>query len=70
MFQKISDEINDHCQTCPAKSECLKNKCVVYRINSLLHSIFNPSKINIEDFFEPEEESQISLFDPDGGDEM
>lgn len=70
MFQKIADEINNHCQTCPTKSECLKNKCVVYRIQTLLHSIFNPSKINIEEFFETDVESQISLFDPDGGDEV
>ena len=70
VFQKIADEINNHCQTCPSQNECMKNKCVVYRIQSLLHSIFNPSKINIDDFFAPEEKIQISLFDLDCGDEM
>ena len=70
MFQKIADEIKSHCGSCPSKNECLKNKCVVYRIQSLLHSVFNPSKINIEEFFAPEEKIQTSLFDLDCGDEM
>lgn len=70
MFQKIEDEINNHCQVCPTKNECPKNQCVVYRIKNRLHSIFNPSKINIDDFFETEDKKQISIFDLVGGDEV
>jgi hypothetical protein len=70
MFQKITDEVNNHCQSCPTKDECLKNKCVVYRIKSRLCSIFDPSKVNIDDFFDPEDRVQLSMFDLFGGEEM
>lgn len=69
MFQKIMDEISNHCQKCPENSVCMKGKCVVYRIKSCLHSVFDPSSVNIDDFFEPEDKSQISVFDLLGGDE-
>lgn len=69
MFQKIEDEINKQCQNCPQNNDCIKRQCVVYRIKILLHSVFNPSKINIDDFFETEDKKQISIFDLVGGDE-
>jgi hypothetical protein len=63
VFQKITTEIINHCQICSENNDCLKNDCVVYRIKNYLHSVFNPSRINIDDFFEPEEKNQITLFD-------
>lgn len=70
MFQKITTEISNHCQICSENNECLKNDCVVFRIKKHLHSVFDPSKINIDDFFESEEENQISVFDLLEGDEI
>lgn len=69
MFQKIEDEINKHCKNCPQCNDCIKCQCIVYRIRNILHSIFDPSKINIDDFFENEDKKQISIFDLVGGDE-
>jgi len=68
VFQKIADEVNAHCQVCPQKDQCLKNQCVVYRVKNRLLGIYDPSKINIDDFFEAEDRRQISIFDFDGGD--
>jgi hypothetical protein len=62
MFQKTKDEINNHCNECQQNGHC-SNQCVVYRIRNILLSVFDPSKVNIDDFFEPEESSQISIFD-------
>ena len=63
MFQKIENEIKKHCSACPHAEACLRRKCFAYRIKQLVLSTFNPSTINIDDFFEPPENSQISMFD-------
>lgn len=63
MWDKINKEIQSHCSQCPRKEACFKNKCVVYRIKSLTLAIFDSSKINIDEFFEKENNNQVSLFD-------
>ncbi len=63
MWEKINNEIKTHCEQCSQKDRCIKQKCIVYRIKNLTLGIFDPSKINIDDFFESADEVQISLFD-------
>ena len=70
MWEKINNEIKNHCSQCPEKENCLKQKCVVYRIKNITLAIFDSSKINIDDFFETEDKKQISIFDLVGGDEL
>lgn len=70
MFQKIEDEINDYCRDCPQNSDCHNHQCLAYRIKIRLYSVFNPSEINIDDFFDHEVQQQISMFDFVGGDEV
>ena len=63
MWDRINREIKHHCSQCPDRENCLKQKCVVYRIKGFTLAIFDDSKINIDDFFENKGVNQISLFD-------
>ncbi len=63
MWDKITKEIKNHCSQCSKRDECLKNKCVVYRIKNMTLAIFDDSKINIDDFFESQTDLQMSMFD-------
>lgn len=70
MWERVNTEIKNHCSQCSEKDNCLKNKCVVYRIKNLTLAIFDSSKINIDEFFTAEDKSQMSLFDDLWGDEI
>lgn len=69
MWEKINNEIKAYRKQCPKKDSCIGVECIVYRIKNLTLGIFDPSKINIDDFFESSDKVQISFFD-DLGDEI
>lgn len=70
MWDRINREIREHCSQCPDRQNCLKQKCVVYRIKGYTLAIFDSSKINIDEFFAEDSKCQMSLFDGSWGDEV
>ena len=63
MFEKIEQEITKCCFQCKDRDQCKKYDCFVYRIIKIMSTDVEISNIDIDDFFEPENKNQISLFD-------
>lgn len=63
MFEKIENEINRCCSRCKDKEQCKKYDCFVYRIIKIMSTDVEITEINIDEFFEPENKDQISIFD-------
>ena len=70
MWERVSSEVKHHCEQCSKRDNCEKHKCVIFRIKELVFSIFDPSEIHIDDFFESEATYQVSMFDDTGGGEI
>lgn len=63
MFEKIEDEIKRTCSQCKDNEKCKKYECFVYRIIKILSSDVEITEIDIDEFFEPVNKNQISIFD-------
>ena len=63
MFEKIEQEISKCCSLCDHKEQCKKYDCFIYRIIKIISTDVEISKIDIDEFFEPENKDQISIFD-------
>lgn len=63
MFEKIDEEIRKCCLYCKYSNQCKKYDCFTYRIKKIISSDDEITEINIDDFFEPENKNQISLFE-------
>lgn len=65
MFEEIEKELDGCCSRC--KKECEKWECPIYRIKGIITSEADVSDIDIDDFFEIQDERQMSLEDMFGG---
>lgn len=63
MFEKIEQEINRSCFQCKDRNQCKKYDCVVYRIIKIISTDVEITDIDIDEFFEPTNKNQISIFD-------
>lgn len=63
MFDKIEQEIKRCCFHCKDNERCKEYECFVYRIIKIMSSDVEISNIDIDEFFEPENKDQISIFD-------
>lgn len=55
ILKDIEEELNRNCK-----------RCICYRLKQMLESSIHPSDLNIDDFFEEEDKSQINLFEDVG----
>lgn len=63
MFEKIEQEIKKCCFQCKNKDDCKKYDCFVYRIIKIMSTDVEISNVDIDEFFEPENKNQMSIFD-------
>jgi hypothetical protein len=63
MFEKIEKEIEKCCYQCKDREQCKKYDCFVYRIIKIMSTDTEIVDIDIDEFFEPVNKNQISIFD-------
>lgn len=63
MIEKIEQEIEKSCFHCKDKENCKLYDCFVYRIIKIMSIDTEITDIDIDEFFEPINKNQISIFD-------